>query len=256
MQVRDDDGVAGQIDPQSREVHVWRVNLGESSDRCAIFDRYLSVDERARRERFRSELIGRRWAEARGALRVVLGSYASVAPSRIVFDTGQFGKPVLRESNVALSFNITHTGNIALIAVAGTNRMVGIDAELIRSDVEWSNLSRRFFAPAEAEEIHSAPPEQHVAAFFACWTRKEALVKAMGVGLSMLLDTFQVSMLPNRPAEVIAVAGDPLARTRWKLVDLSEADFAAALAVNIPDPIMRRFSFEDVLQEGLKRVGA
>lgn len=243
MQNRDDGGVAGHIDPQSREVHVWRVTLGESPDRCALFDRYLSADERARRERFRSELIGRRWAETRGALRVVLGSYASVAPSRIVFDTGRFGKPVLCESSVALSFNITHTGNIALIAVAGHESMVGIDAELIRSDIEWSNLSRRFFAPAEAEEIHSAPREQHVAAFFACWTRKEALVKAMGVGLSMPLDTFQVSALPNRPAEVLAVAGDPLACMRWKLVDLSEADFAAALAVDIPEPIMRRFDF-------------
>jgi len=234
---------------RSREVHVWRVDLRGSADRCAAFDRYLSADERARRERFRCALDGRRWAEARGALRVLLGAYASVVPSHIVFDTGRFGKPVLRGSQVVLSFNVTHTGNVALIAVARGTGMVGIDAEMIHPNVEWSALSRRFFAPAEAEEIHSALPEQHLAAFFACWTRKEALVKALGVGLSMPLGTFRVSVLPNRPAEVLAVDdGDPLARTRWQLVDLGETSFAAALAVDIPEPVVRRFDFDDLMR--------
>jgi 4'-phosphopantetheinyl transferase len=231
-----------------KEVHVWRIDDLDSAERFAACELLLSAGERARRERFRAERDGRRWACARAALRIVLGSYASIAPAEVAFETGPFGKPSLRDPGIDLSFNLTHTGRLALLAVCrGSDVKVGIDAEMIRADVEWEALSRRFFAPAEIEAILSVPLAQRCAAFFACWTRKEALVKAMGLGLSMPLERFAVSVTPGC-AELVAFDGDPLASTCWHLVDLGDAALAAALAIDVAGPLVRWFDFDRTLR--------
>jgi len=100
----------------------------------------------------------------------------------------------------------------------GDRGRVGVDAEIVHPEIEVANLSRRFFASAEADEISSLPPEAHLAAFFACWTRKEAFVKALGAGLSVPLDRFQVTVRVDQPSRLMSVDWDESGR--WALVDV------------------------------------
>ncbi|MBZ5627213.1 MAG: 4'-phosphopantetheinyl transferase superfamily protein [Acidobacteriia bacterium] len=139
-----------------------------------------------------------------------------------------------------VSFNLSHTGGLALVAIAGSGR-VGIDAETVRSEIEVEDLSRRFFAPAEAAEILALSPAARLAAFFTCWTRKEAFVKALGGGLSVPLDRFQVSLRSDQPARLLWVDGEEF--NRWSLLDVSELGVAAALVVEGPAPVMQRVNF-------------
>jgi 4'-phosphopantetheinyl transferase len=223
------------------EVHVWRVELDDLLARRAALEHVLSDDERERAGRLRSSELRDRWTVARVALRFILASYAGVPPASLVFDVGTYGKPALRDPSAPFSFNVTHTGNRTLVAVAGSTT-VGIDAEVLRTCTGWQDLSRRFFARSEAEDIESLPPEQQLAAFFACWTRKEAILKAGGVGLAAPLNAFCVTVLPHRPIEVRAIAST-FGGSCMSLIDLSDRNVAAALAVDIASPVIRRLDF-------------
>jgi 4'-phosphopantetheinyl transferase len=139
-----------------------------------------------------------------------------------------------------IPFNLSHAGGLALLAIAGSGR-VGIDAEAVRSDIEVEDMSRRFFAPAEAAEILALSPDAQLVAFFTCWTRKEAFVKALGGGLSVPLDRFQVSIRSDQPARLLWVDGE--ASDRWSFLDLSEPGVAAALVVEGPTPVLQRMNF-------------
>ncbi|MFY9562549.1 MAG: 4'-phosphopantetheinyl transferase superfamily protein [Terriglobales bacterium] len=137
------------------------------------------------------------------------------------------------------SFNLSHTRGLAMLAIA-RNR-VGIDAEAVCSDIDIEDLSRRFFAPAETEEILGLSSDARIAAFFACWTRKEAIIKALGAGLSMPLDSFQVTVRADQPARLVSASwGDP---NHWSLIDIGEPGIAATLAVEGSTPLLRRFNF-------------
>jgi 4'-phosphopantetheinyl transferase len=146
---------------------------------------------------------------ATGALRCILATYARCEPSVLVFRAGPHRKPALAWPVGDIPFSLSHNGGLALVAVAGSG-CVGIDAERIRSEVEVEDLSRRFFAPAEAAEIMALPPDAQLAAFFTCWTRKEAFVKALGGGLSVPLKSFHVSIQSSQPARLLLLKGEHL----------------------------------------------
>ena len=153
---------------------------------------------------------------------------------------GPHGKPELVGPGEDIPFNLAHTDGLALLAVAGSGR-VGIDAEVVRFGIEMEDMSRRFFAPAEADEILALAPDARLAAFFACWTRKEAFVKALGTGLPVPLYRFQVTVRADQPARLVSVAWDE--PNRWSLVDLGEPGVAATLAIEESAPVVRRFNF-------------
>ncbi|MHB8270281.1 4'-phosphopantetheinyl transferase family protein [Bradyrhizobium sp.] len=140
-----------------------------------------------------------------------------------------------------LSFNLTHTGHLALVAVA--EGCVGVDAEIIRLDVDWEGISRQFFAHAEFRQIASLSPQLRVPAFFSCWTRKEAYLKAIGLGLHAPLDKFQVTVRSDEAPRLVCVEGSSEESRQWSFHDLSEPGVAAALAVKSPKIKTRRFSF-------------
>jgi len=139
-----------------------------------------------------------------------------------------------------IHFNLSHTAGLALVAVAGNGR-VGVDAEIVRPEIEVADLSRRFFAPAEAAEILALSADVRLAAFFTCWTRKEAFVKALGGGLSVPLDRFQVSIRSEKPARLLWLDGGE--SDQWSFLDVSEPGVAAALVVEGPAPVLRRMNF-------------
>lgn len=211
------------------EVHLWRAQLQACDADFARLGRLLAGDERERAARFHLDLHRRTYTLSRGILRVILAGYLHEDPARLVLATGDYGKPFLATHN--LRFNLSHSSGLALYAFA-TGADVGIDLERITSDLDYTALAERFFSPAEREELLSLPVQCRREAFFTCWSRKEAFVKALGEGLSMGLADFDVTMSPLEMARVIEVRGRPEEARRWSLraLDLGRA-YAAAVAV-------------------------
>lgn len=228
------------MDCASDEVHVWRIELDCATKAVAALRATLSSEEEQRATCFRSVELRERWTVAHGALRCILATYARCEPEVLEFREGPQGKPALASPVEDIPFNLTHTRGLALVAIAGSGR-VGIDAETVRPESEVADLSSRFFAPAEAAEILALSPDARLAAFFTCWTRKEAFVKALGGGLSVPLDRFQVSVRCDEPARLLWVEGEEA--SRWSLLDIGEPGVAAALVVEGPTPALQRVNF-------------
>ncbi len=208
---------APPADPRlgDEEAHVWRLSLDEASaSGLERLEDLLSPAERERARRFRVPADRDRFVLGRGGLRAILGRYTGVEPRTLEFDTGAHGKPGLvgPGSDSGVAFNLSHSDGWALLAFA-RDRRIGVDVERIR-EVSDGQIARRFFAPGETAALEASPPEERPSAFFACWTRKEAVAKALGRGLSLPLDDFEVSVRPDEPARLIACGaemGDPSA---------------------------------------------
>ena len=206
-------------------VHVWQARL----DTYPSLSTFLSADEQARAERLRAQEVRERFVAGRSWLRSVLGRYLEAEPGQVCFRYGPQGKPQLPGDG--LRFNLTHSHGLALIAV-GQDREVGIDVEAIRLVPDLEGLAARYFSPEEVRSLQQVPVERRTEAFFLCWTRKEAYVKATGAGLGQRLDRFTVSLIPGGPARLLDVADDPDELGRWSMHDLNPAaGFAAALVV-------------------------
>ena len=167
-------------------------------------------------------------------MRDILARYLSLAPEEILFQVSQFGKPFLVDEHFSrgLTFNLSHSHELGLVAIA-IQRAVGIDIEHLRADLVDEQVARRFFSQHEVETYLSLPPEIRKEAFFNCWTRKEAYIKAIGEGLSMPLDQFDVSLTPGEPARLIATRPDPAQALHWNLYALHPGNgYTAALVVN------------------------
>jgi 4'-phosphopantetheinyl transferase len=221
----------------ARQVDVWRASLDPPAPVVAALAGTLAGDERARAERYRLERDRRRFTVGRGLLRAILTRYLGGTPDALRFRYGPLGKPALVEESGGgagpgdLTFSVSHSADLALYAVARARR-VGVDVERLREDLATGDLARRFFSPAEAAAIASLGPALRTPAFFRCWTRKEAYVKARGEGLSVSLESFDVSLRPDEPAALVASREDPREPSRWALVDLPVGPGAvAALAV-------------------------
>jgi 4'-phosphopantetheinyl transferase len=213
------------------EVHVWRATLAWPETAADGLKQCLAADERDRMERFRFEKDRRRYLIGRGLLRSLLGRYLDLAPQSLCFESTAAGKPYLASGQEELQFNLTHSGEYVLIAIAD-GRAVGIDVEEVRDDFDAGEIAAHFFSPNEQRELETLTERLKIEAFFECWTRKEAYVKARGDGLSLPLDQFDVSLRPGEPARLIATRPDPAEARRWQLSGLGVADgYKAALAV-------------------------
>lgn len=213
------------------EVHVWQASLSASLAPDLL--EVLSVDERQRGDRIGHPRRRAAFLVARATLRGVLAHESGADAATLRFAVAPHGKPVL-DPPQALRFNLSHSGEIVLCAVAW-DRDVGVDVEKIKLDIDHVSLARRFFSTLENEQLASLPPALRHAAFFAAWTRKEALAKAWGVGLSLPLDRFDVAVHPRRPAELLGVREGPGCEGRWSVHELDPGPgYAGALAVEGP----------------------
>ena len=214
------------------EVHVWRAPLDAGENTLERLERSLSPDERERAQRFVFQKDRRRFIVARAVLRVLLGRYLNQEPDRIRFVYGPEGKPALAETAAgSVRFNLSHSEALALYAFT-RGREVGIDLEWINPRVAFEELAERFFTPGEASTLRALPDHAREPAFFACWTRKEAYMKAIGKGLSLPTQDFEVTLAPGEPAALISTRHDPDQAMRWSLLELDAGPgFAAALAV-------------------------
>ena len=220
-----------RLRPARDEVHVWRVVLDHRPSCVEALLLFLAGDERARADRFRFERDRGRFVVGRATLRQLLGRYLGRAPEALSFRYGERGKPDLAweaEASPPLRFNVSHSHGLALHAVT-LDRHLGVDLERIETRFQ-EDIAERFFSRHEVATLRALPVEQQTAAFFTCWTRKEAYVKAKGDGLSFALDRFAVSL--DEPATLLHTQDDPREAARWRLATLRPgSDFAAALAV-------------------------
>ena len=211
------------------EVHVWRAPLSGSSEMRRHFEEILSPDERTRANRFHFECHRDRFIRARGVLRRLLGGYLGADPAALVFAYSSFGKPALAGEHASgLAFNVSHSEDLALFALSRRGDL-GVDVEAIRSLPDRDSLARELFCHGEVRSLDALGAELKDDAFFSCWTRKEAFVKAIGDGLSRPLDQFEVTFTGDeRPS--LRVIDDARESARWSLYGLSPgAGFAAAL---------------------------
>jgi 4'-phosphopantetheinyl transferase len=186
------------------EIHVWHAGLDREEK---VFDRLestLSQEEKARADRFHFVNDRNRFVVARGLLRELLGRYLHRAAAGLEFSYGLHGKPFLSERNASsqLCFNLSHSSNLVVYAIA-RERNLGIDVEHIRPESAGEDIARRYFSAPELVDLLTLPPEAKVEGFFHCWTRKEAYLKATGMGLQIPLDRFAVSLLPGQPAQFL-----------------------------------------------------
>jgi 4'-phosphopantetheinyl transferase len=220
------------LDLPPEEVHVWRVSLDVPEGCLADLRGCLAADELARADRFHFEQHRRRFVAARGSLRTVLARYLACDPAELRFRYGAHGKPALADAGALdVRFNLSHSGDGTVLAVT-RGRDLGIDLERLRSFDNFEDLAGRFFAPREVAALAEVPAGERVRAFFACWTRKEAFIKASGEGLARPLDGFVVSLRAGEPARLLDVEDDPEEASRWSFRELLPwAGYVACVAV-------------------------
>ena len=183
---------------------MWHAALDREEDFLRRVEATLSLEERARADRFHFANDRNRFVAARGLLRELLGRYLQQAPAALEFSYGRHGKPALsgKEASSGLCFNLSHSAGLAVYAIA-KERNLGIDVEHVRPDSAGDDIAQRYFSAREVSDLRTLPPEERVAGFFHCWTRKEAYLKATGMGLQIPLDSFSVSVLPANPAQFL-----------------------------------------------------
>jgi 4'-phosphopantetheinyl transferase len=201
-------------------VDVRTIHLEPDLARLDHLSGILAPEERERANRFRFPEHRRRYIVCRGTVRELLAPYLNLAPAAIQFDHNPYGKPSVPGSGV--HFNVSHSGDWAMLAVSAQLE-VGIDLERIDPSFAQEQIPERFFSPREVEHLRSLPESQQAAAFFRCWTRKEAYIKARGLGLALALDSFDVSLLPDDPPQLFR-AGN------WSIQNLDAPEgYAAAI---------------------------
>jgi len=219
----------------SDEIHIWQRQLRCDRHVIQTLEGLLHSDELARAARFRFPSNRDEFIVSRGTLRRLLGGYMSCPPEELRLTYSQHGRPQLDGLRLGdrVEFNVSHSGDVIVLAFARARR-IGIDIEHVRTDFSTAEIAERFFSLAEREALRKLPVEQRQAAFFTCWTRKEAFIKALGEGLSHPLDQFDVSVIPGQPAALLATRPDAEDAARWSLWDISvPAGYGGALAAEI-----------------------
>ncbi len=217
----------------ANEVHIYQARIKDIPDKLTNF---LSDDEKLRAARYVLTRKRKSFALSRGLLRTVLGTYLSTAPAEIEFTTGEFGKPGLNKKTLngsGLEFNISHSKDVCMIAVS-KDTPVGIDAEHI-TDRDYLALAKRFFHKNEVIALASLSDQERQAAFYRCWTRKEAFIKALGTGLHTPLKSFQVNISKAEKSALTGYAGIAELSPNLTILNLDvnvAPGYAASVAVN------------------------
>ena len=213
-------------------VQVWQVFQPAMMPHLAEFSGSLSHSEAQRASRFRFDKDRNQFTIARGLLRTLLGQYLGTSATEIEFAFSEKGKPSVAGPAVSnLQFNVAHSGELILLAFS-RGRRLGVDIEQVRTDFATAEIADRFFSKSEVQCLRSIPASDRHEAFFRCWTRKEAYIKATGDGLSLPLHQFDVTLRAGEPAHLLATRPDPSEAERWAMYHLHvQPGYAAALVV-------------------------
>ena len=232
--------VAPVASPGEGEIHIWEFCSQVPAFHWEEFAHVLSPDEGERAARFHFERDRQRFVVTRARTRMILGAYLQSDPRELRFKYSAREKPSLADVSADIRFNVSHSGDQAVVAVA-SGREIGVDIEQIRSNVECEQLAERFFSLSERKVIRELPEEKKLRAFFRLWTCKEAFLKAHGTGLSRPLSSFDVR-LAEGPGKLLRIRGDLGEENRWSLLELESASgYPAASAVEGTLNAMRIF---------------
>lgn len=223
----------GKLELTGDEVHVWRASLQAPLARVQHLRTLLAPEETTKADRFYFDRDRNHYIVARGLLRTLLGRYLSMEPEKLCFTYNKYGKPELEfpRINPPLQFNVSHSHELALLAFS-YRRELGVDVEYMRTNIEYEDLARHSFSPNEQAVLLALPSEVKQQAFFNCWTRKEAYIKARGMGLSLDLAIFDVSLVPGEPIALLASREDKREVARWRFYELEPGPgYAGALTV-------------------------
>ncbi len=217
------------------QVHVWRINLEQATNQVEACELILSIDERERAKRFYKARDRRQFIVARGSLRTLLAHYLNLQPCQIRFSYGAHGKPALNEAlKNRLAFNLSHSGNLALVAVACDGE-VGIDLEAIDKDLDVVAIAKAYFTPQECAEIRTATADKQHSLFYRYWTLREAYLKALGLGITARL--YDPEVLRAATQTLLRSEGDFNSQENvcWQSHQLKLRDYAAALVTQGQD---------------------
>jgi 4'-phosphopantetheinyl transferase len=204
------------------EVQIWRVALDLPASSVAQLQRVLAADELARAEQFRAPASRSRFIAAHGLLRHILGQYLNTDPQQLQFCFGPYGKPFLApaQSRYDVRFNLSHSQRLGLFAFT-RGRDIGVDIEYLRAPKRWERIARCCLSASEQTVLYALPARAQRAALVACWTRKEAYLKATGQGLTQPLHQIDIGIRPGDSAAPACPAADRREFSRWSLLELA-----------------------------------
>jgi 4'-phosphopantetheinyl transferase len=223
----------GEMQLSGEAVHVWRLTIESLAGQVPQLAKLLSNNERSRANAFVHAKDRERFIISHGILRVLLGGYLEVAPGELQFSQGPYKKPCLdgHYAKNSLQFNLSHSQEYTLLAFT-RQRQIGVDIEYMHPMPDMEQIAANTFSPHENRDLKNLSPQEKLAAFYTCWTRKEAFVKALGKGLFYPLNRFSVSIASEKRSCLLNIDNDPAEAARWTIVGLNIAEeYAAALAV-------------------------
>lgn len=224
------DGLLAQLSLSAVEVQLWSAFVDLPAERVREFERGLSADERERAQRFVFERDRNRSIVSRGFLRALLSRYTGHSAQSIPIENGNKGKPHWRCGGI--HFNVSHSEKLIVIGFTRVGPL-GVDIEHLRVLLDAESIAERFFSPAEARNFTETPLRLRAQAFFNCWTRKEAYVKAVGDGLHIPLDSFEVTFRPGENPTLSCLGGDSERATGWSVYHLEPSPgYVGALVMN------------------------
>lgn len=220
-------------------IDVWTWSLDRPTAEVVGLASLLSPDEADRASRFVNARDANRYVVARANMRIILGGRLGTPPRELTFAYNDFGKPRLMAKGVAPPhFNLSHSGALAMLAISDSSPL-GIDIEEMKPVEE--DVAGYFFSARERASLKRLLPSEYLRAFYRCWTRKEALVKARGEGLTIALDSFDVSVGGRATLDLSRLEDETTGHGRWKLCNLEvPPGFQGAVAVltdGVPVPL-------------------
>lgn len=220
---------------QKNEIHIWRANLNLPALALHKISAWLSPEESARAQRLINVIHQQRYRASHAILRDILAKYVGIKPHMLRFQFSTHGKPCLDkgQNQLHLQFNMTHSRDMALYAVT-SNIEVGIDIEYIQSHLEGMKIAKRYFSENEYEQLLSLPEPEQLNGFYRCWTRKEAFLKAIGLGLSFPLKNFDMDLLDMSQGTLLRIEGNQQLQNpdlQWQIESIPVDDnFSATIA--------------------------
>jgi 4'-phosphopantetheinyl transferase len=224
--------VTPEIQLPEGEVHAWVEPLTWTDALLAEAREALSFDENQRADRFLQDLHRNRYLISHLKLRRILAQYLGTLPRELQFETSQFGKPIFPVSeNPGINFNLSHSNDRMILGVV-RKAAIGVDIEEIRPEVARLDVAARFFTQQENEDLRSLVGDEQIRAFFTCWTRKEAYLKAVGLGLCAHPTDCEVTLKPgDKPAITRQLPSEEV--QTWSVFHYAHANYVSAIAVNL-----------------------
>ena len=224
-------------------VHIWTINFLVSEDAFSRYHNLLSDDEKERANKFKFYKDKRCYVVTKGILRLLSATYLTKDAKDIKFEYGKYGKPKFKtETN--LNFNVSHSGDIAIIGFV-YDHTIGADIEKIKNDFDTFEIAANFFSKKEIATLREIPKSHQYLAFYRCWTRKEAFIKAKGSGLSFPLDQYSVSLNTDLKAELLETKWSTKEKEHWYYHSfIPDSNYIAAVIVDTQIEVFKHFTLD------------